>query len=147
MKHTENIELAENLRVVISRLVKILRTQTKNDELLSLTESSTLAVIYHYKEILPSELASAEKVTAQSMSQIIKKLLDRGFIKRTSSKTDKRKVLITITAAGMNAVEKRRSERQEWLARSIGEKTTQKEKEVLMNAIAVMAKLGQPAII
>ncbi|MGD1045350.1 MAG: MarR family transcriptional regulator [Bacteroidota bacterium] len=141
MKHIEDIELAENLRVVISRLVKILRTQTKNDELLSLTESSTLAVIHDYKEILPSELAAAEKVTAQSMSQIINKLLDHGFIKRTSSKTDKRKVLITITAAGMKAVEERRSERQEWLARSIGEKTTKKEKEVLMNAIAVMAKL------
>jgi hypothetical protein len=50
-------------------------------------------------------------------------------------------VLITITAAGIKTVEKRRSERQEWLARSIGEKTTKKEKEVLMNAIAVMAKL------
>ncbi|MFZ1977879.1 MAG: MarR family transcriptional regulator [Bacteroidota bacterium] len=141
MKHNEDIELAENLRVVISRLVKILRTQTKNDELLSLTESSTLAVIHDYKEILPSELAAAEKVTPQSMSQIINKLLDHGFIKRASSRTDKRKVLITITAAGIKAVEKRRSERQEWLARSIGEKTTQKEKEVLINAITVMAKL------
>jgi DNA-binding MarR family transcriptional regulator len=141
MRHTEDIELAENLRVVISRLVKILRTQTKNDELLSLTESSTLAVIHDYKEILPSELAAAEKVTAQSMSQIIKKLLNHGFIKRTSSTTDKRKVLITITAAGIKTVEKRRSERQEWLARSIGEKITQKEKEVLMNAIPVMATL------
>jgi DNA-binding MarR family transcriptional regulator len=75
------------------------------------------------------------------MSQIIKKLLNHGFIKRTSSTTDKRKVLITITAAGIKTVEKRRSERQEWLARSIGEKITQKEKEVLMNAIPVMATL------
>jgi DNA-binding MarR family transcriptional regulator len=82
-----------------------------------------------------------EKVTAQSMSQIINKLLEYGFIKKTPSKTDKRKVIITITATGEKIVEKRRLEKQEWLAQSILEKTTQKEKELLINAIKVLAKL------
>jgi DNA-binding MarR family transcriptional regulator len=82
-----------------------------------------------------------EKVTAQSMSQIINKLLEHGFIKKTPSKTDKRKVIITITATGGKIVEKRRLEKQEWLAQSILEKTTQKEKELLVNAIKVLAKL------
>ena len=48
MKHTDNNEIAANLRVVISRLVKILRNETKNDELLSLTERSTLALVYQH---------------------------------------------------------------------------------------------------
>ena len=135
-------EIAENLRRVISRLLKILKNQTKNDELLSLTERSTLSSIYQYSEILPSELAVMEKVTAQSMSQIINKLLEHGFIKKTPSKTDKRKVIITITATGGKIVEKRRLEKQEWLAQSILEKTTQKEKELLVNAIKVLAKLA-----
>jgi DNA-binding MarR family transcriptional regulator len=134
-------EIAENLRRVISRLLKILKNQTKNDELLSLTERSTLVSIYQYSEILPSELALMEKVTAQSMSQIINKLLEHGFIKKTPSRTDKRKVIITITATGEKIVEKRRLEKQEWLAQSILEKTTQKEKEILVNAIKVLAKL------
>ena len=134
-------EIAENLHVVISRLVKILRNQTKNDELLSLTERSALALVYQYSEILPSELAIIENVTAQSMSQIINKLLEHGFIKKTPSKTDKRKVIITITATGEKIIEKRRLEKQEWLAQSILEKTTQKEKELLVNAIKVLAKL------
>jgi DNA-binding MarR family transcriptional regulator len=82
-----------------------------------------------------------EKVTAQSMSQIINKLLEHGFIKKTPSKTDKRKVIITITETGKKNVEKRRLEKQEWLAQSILEKTTQKEKELLVNAIKVLAKL------
>ena len=82
-----------------------------------------------------------EKVTAQSMSQIINKLLEHGFIKKTPSKTDKRKVIITITATGKKIVEKRRLEKQEWLAQSIFEKTTQTEKEILVNAIKVLAKL------
>ena len=141
MKDINVNEIAENLRRVISRLLKILKNQTKNDELLSLTERSTLVSIYQYSEILPSELAVMEKVTAQSMSQIINKLLEHGFIKKTPSKTDKRKVIITITATGEKNVEKRRLEKQEWLAQSILEKTTQKEKELLVNAIKVLAKL------
>lgn len=141
MKDINVNEIAENLRRVISRLLKILKNQTKNDELLSLTERSTLVSIYQYSEILPSELAVMEKVTAQSMSQIINKLLEHGFIKKTPSKTDKRKVIITITATGEKIVEKRRLEKQEWLAQSILEKTTQKEKELLVNAIKVLAKL------
>ena len=141
MEYTECNEIAENLRVVISRLVKILRNQIKNDERLSLTESSTLALVYQYSKILPSELAAIEKVTTQSMSQIINKLLEHGFIKKTSSKTDKRKVNISITAIGKKIVEKRRSEKQEWLALSIFEKTTEKEKKVVVNAIQVLTKL------
>jgi DNA-binding MarR family transcriptional regulator len=141
MKRTNDNEIAANLRVVISRLVKILRNEIKNDEMLSLTERSTLALVYQSSEILPSELAVMEKVTNQSMSQIINKLLELGYIKKTSSKTDKRKVIITVTSGGKKFIEKNRHEKQEWLARSIFEKTTQKEKEVLVSAIKVLTKL------
>ena len=134
-------EIAANLRVVISRLVKILRSETRGDELLSLTERSTLALIYQSGEMLPSELALIEKVTSQSMSQIINKLVALGLIKKTSSKADKRKVIITITTSGKKFVEGKRLEKQEWLARAINEKTTQKEKEILLNAIKVLTKL------
>ncbi len=141
MEAIDDNEIAANLRVVLSRLIKILRSEVKQDGLLSLTERSTLGLVNQHTEILPSELAAIEKVTAQSMSQIINKLLELGFIKRTSSKTDKRKVIITITAAGRKSIEKKRSETQEWLAKSLVEKTTQKEKETLINAIKVLTKL------
>ena len=141
MYHTDDNEIAANLRVVISRLVKILRSEIQNDELLSLTERSTLALVYQSSEILPSELAAKEKVTSQSMSQIINKLLEHGYIKKTPSKKDKRKVIITITASGKKSIEKKRQEKQEWLAQSIFEKSTQKEKEILMKAIKVLTKL------
>jgi DNA-binding MarR family transcriptional regulator len=141
MNHTDDNEIAEDLRVVISRLIKILRGEIKHDELLSLTERSTLALVYQYPKILPSELAVIEKVTNQSMSQIINKLLNHGYIKKTPSTNDKRKIIITITASGKKKVENKRQKTREWLAQSIFEKTTQKEKEVLVNAIKVLTKL------
>ena len=141
MKDPIENEIAANLRIVISRLIKILRKEINNDESLSLTENSTLALIDQHEDILPSELAAIEKVTTQSMSQIINKLLKHCFIKKTPSKKDKRKVIITITPMGRRSLEQKRNERQEWLAKTISEKTTQKEKEVLMNAIKVLTKL------
>jgi DNA-binding MarR family transcriptional regulator len=141
MKNSNENEIAANLRVVMSRLVKIIRNEVNDDELLSLTERSTLALVYQYEEILPSELAVMEKVTNQSMSQIINKLLNHGYIKRTPSRKDKRKVIISITAGGKKFVDKKRHKKEEWLAKAISEKTTQKEKEVLVNAIDVLTKL------
>jgi len=113
----------------------------KSDDLLSLTERSTLALVYQYTAILPSELSAMEKVTGQSMSQIINKLLSRGYVKKTPSRTDKRKVIITITAAGKKTIDLKRHEKEEWLAKSIFEKTSQQEKNVLVSAIKVLTKL------
>jgi DNA-binding MarR family transcriptional regulator len=142
MKSVEVEKMASELRVVISRLVKILRSETRSDDLLSLTELSTLALVYQKPKILPSELASIEKVTAQSMSQIISKLFKHGYIKKDTSNKDKRKVIITITADGKRFIDKNRNEKQEWLARAISEKTSQKEKDALINAIKILARLA-----
>jgi hypothetical protein len=54
-------ELASRLRMLMSRLLKIIRTEVRHDELLSLTERSTLLMVYQYPEILPSVLAAKEK--------------------------------------------------------------------------------------
>jgi DNA-binding MarR family transcriptional regulator len=139
-KTDENI-IAADLRVVISRLVKILRSEVNKDASLSLTERSTLADVYQSPGILPSELAEMEKVTNQSMSQIIHKLFGMGYIKKKSSEKDKRKVIITITAPGKKFIEKKRNEKQEWLAHSISCKTSAKDKETLVKAIKILTKL------
>ncbi|MDB5210173.1 MAG: MarR family transcriptional regulator [Sediminibacterium sp.] len=134
-------EIAENLQVVISRLIKLLRSETKNDEMLSLTERSTLAQILQNGEILPSALALIEKVSNQSMSQTVNKLLRHGYIRKTVSGEDKRKVIVTVTTAGKKLIEKKRHEKEEWLAKSITDKTTQKEKQILIQATQVLTKL------
>ena len=84
-------QLASDLRLVITRLIKKLRVKSDTGTKLSLTERSTLALLDRYKTLLPSELALMEKITTQSMSQILNKLLKYGYIARKISKTDKRK--------------------------------------------------------
>jgi DNA-binding MarR family transcriptional regulator len=141
MPEINDNELASRLRISISRLVKVIRSEVRQEELLSLTERSTLSMVYQHSNMLPSELAAKEKVTSQSMSQIINKLSLNGYIKKTPSMEDKRKVIITITSKGSEFIEIKRNKSREWLAKTITEKTTETEKEILMSAIGILTKL------
>ena len=67
MDQNTDLLLASDLRNVLSRLIKKLRKESVTAEQLSLTERSTMATLYHHKELLPSELAAMEKITNQSM--------------------------------------------------------------------------------
>jgi DNA-binding MarR family transcriptional regulator len=133
--------LATDLRTVMSRLIKKLRTKNTTGEKLSLTERSVLALLDEHKEMLPSELAMAEKITSQSMSAILNHLSELGYIKRKLSTTDKRKVLISLTKEGQNILYKRRHERDEWLSRAIQEMFTQREQDMLRKMIEPLSRL------
>jgi DNA-binding MarR family transcriptional regulator len=136
-----DVDLAAGLRTQVSRLVKLLRRETRNDDLLSLTERATLSRIHEYGEILPGELAALEKVSTQAISQVLNRLIDLGLIRRTPSEEDRRKVIITLTESGKRGVRQRLQEKQEWLARSITDKLSAREKQVLSEAIDILDKL------
>jgi DNA-binding MarR family transcriptional regulator len=138
---SRDIEVASHLRITIHRLVKLLRRQTNNDSELSLTERSTMGSLYNHGELLSSALAQMEKVTTQSMSQIINHLYEQNYIHKTPSEEDKRKVLLSLTAEGRTLVEDSRQRKQEWLAHSLREKVSPAEKDLLMEALKIMTKL------
>jgi DNA-binding MarR family transcriptional regulator len=126
---------------VIHRLVKILRRETHGKGQLSLTERSVMGSLYQHGELPPSELAQLEKVTTQSMSQIINHLYELDLIHKTPSGEDKRKVLLTLTPGGKAYVEDARQRKQEWLAHALQEKFSSAEKDVLMEALKILTKI------
>ncbi len=136
-----DIEVAAVLRITIHRLVKLLRRQTNNDSDLSLTERSTMGSLYNHGELASSALAQMEKVTTQSMSQIINHLYELNYIHKTPSEEDKRKVLLSLTTEGKALVEDSRQRKQEWLAHALHEKVSPAEKDLLMEALKIMTKL------
>lgn len=142
MAKFDDHEVAANLKMAMSRLLKVLRKNTNKEVQLSLTERSTLGLLYRHSEMIPSDLAAKEKVTNQSMSQIIKKLSGLGYIEKTPSKEDKRKALISITPEGRSFVDSYLHKKNEWLAQVIKEKTTEQEKEILSKAILILTKLA-----
>jgi DNA-binding MarR family transcriptional regulator len=136
-----NRKLASDLRTVITRLIKKLRNKSAASEKLSLTERSTIALLDQHKELLPSELAAMEKITTQSMSQILNHLLELGYIIRRVSATDKRKVIISLSKTGQDILYKMRNERDEWLNKALNTACTAKEQEMLRRAIMPLTRL------
>jgi len=134
-------QLATDLRSALTRLTKKLRNKFSAADILSLTERNTIGLLDQHKQLLPNELAAMEKITAQSMSQILNHLLQLGYINRTASETDKRKVIISLSKAGQAVLHKVRNERDEWLNKALQQTCTAKEQELLRRAIGPLQKL------
>lgn len=141
MAKASDIELASELRNTVARLTKKLRKHTVTGMTLSLTERSVLGLLFNEGEMLPNELASAEKITSQSMSQILNHLSELGYIKRRSSKEDKRKSFISLTASGTAVISRVRNEKDSWLYNAILKSCTGEEISVLKKALFPLKKL------
>jgi DNA-binding MarR family transcriptional regulator len=137
----QEIQYVSDLRTVVARLVKKLRRASETAQRLSLTERSTLSALYQSAGMLPSELAAMEKITNQSMSQILAHLFELGYVNRTASETDRRKVIITLTPEGEKILMQVRHERDEWLTNAIEQTCTPEEKELLKQVITPLTKL------
>jgi len=139
--NNQNLHLASELRSVLIRLYKKLRKKSVSAEKLSLTERSTISLIYNNGTMLASELALMEKITTQSMSQVVNHLFELGLIVKTPSETDKRKVLISLSDTGKEIIEKARTEKDEWLSDAIAEALTPEERDALTKALSALTKL------
>ena len=136
-----DMEIAASLRITLNRIVKVMRRETRNDGQLSLTERSTLGLLYPDVQMAPTDIARTEKVTTQSMSQVVNHLVELNFVARTPSADDGRKTLLSLTDTGRARVEQARQEKQEWLAKALHEKMSAAEKDVLVDALKILTKL------
>lgn len=141
LKEQNNLQLASDLRTVVIRLVKKLRSKSSITNELSLTERSVIKLLDEHKELLPSRLAAMEKITTQSISQILNHLSALGYIIRTASNTDKRKVIISLSAEGLELLYKTRHERDEWLSKAIKETCTESEQNLLQKCLLPLTRL------
>ena len=141
MAQHPDLELASELRTLFTRLIKKLRKEPVTGQHLSLTERSTMSLLYQQKQMLPSGLAASEKITNQSMSQILNHLFELGYITRTASDTDKRKVLISLTKTGEETLLRVRAERDEWLAKAISDSCNEEEINLLKKVIGPLNKV------
>lgn len=136
-----DMEIAASLRITLNRIVKVMRRETRNDGQLSLTERSTLGLLYPDVQLAPTDIARTEKVTTQSMSQVVNHLVELKFIVRTPSAEDGRKILLSLSDVGRARVEQARQEKQEWLAKALHEKMSGAEKDLLVDALLILTKL------
>ncbi len=131
---------ARDLRVVFSRLRRQLREVSTGSDL---TPSQTAVLTRLWKEgdSSASVLAAAERVRPQSMATILAGLARHGLIKRASDPNDGRRQVISLTAAGRRRAESDRQVREEWLARAMQERFSERERRVILDALTLLQRL------
>jgi DNA-binding MarR family transcriptional regulator len=138
--------LATALRISVSRLARRLRVeriaQGSIEHALSDTQLAALAALERHATMSPGELAEHEKVQPPSMTRVIAALEARKLVMRMPHPTDRRQVVLTVTAAGRDVVHQARRRREAWLAMRLKELNPQ-ERATLRAAAPILEKLSQ----
>lgn len=131
---------ARDLRVMFSRLRRQLRGLATDGDL---TPSQTAVLIRLWKEgaSSASALAGAEKIRPQSMATIVAALEQRGLVERAPDPEDGRRQLVSLTTTGRRRADSDRREREEWLARAIHERYSERERRVILEALTLLDRL------
>jgi DNA-binding MarR family transcriptional regulator len=138
--------LATALRISVSRLARRLRVeriaQGSIEQALSDTQLAALAALERHATMSPGELAEHEKVQPPSMTRVIAALEERGLVTRMPHPTDRRQVVLAVTAEGRELVYQARRLREAWLAMRLQELSPQ-ERATLRAAAPILEKLSQ----
>ena len=148
MTHSDRSDagLATTLRISVSRLARRLRVERTVPGLaepdLSETQLAALAALDRHGSMTPGELAAHEKVQPPSMTRVISALVEAQLVRREPHLSDRRQVVLTVTDAGRDLVNKARRRRDVWLAKRLKE-LTPAERATLRAAAPILEKLSQ----
>src|ERR1700761_4323263 len=131
---------ARALRGTFSRLRRRLKDVATGSDL---TPSQTAVLTRLWKEgaSSASALAAAERMRPQSMATILAGLIEHGLLRRAPDPDDGRRQVISLTAAGRRRAESDRQVREEWLARAMQERYSERERRVILDALSLLQRL------
>jgi DNA-binding MarR family transcriptional regulator len=138
--------LATALRISISRLARRLRVERLGlggaETVLSDIQLAALAALERHQTMTPGELAEYEKVQPPSMTRVIAVLEERNLVRREPHPSDRRQVILTVTAEGRALVNRVRRRREAWLTQRLQELSPE-ERTILRAAAPILEKISQ----
>jgi DNA-binding MarR family transcriptional regulator len=135
----DTTHLASELRLVLGHLMRRLRAEHR----FSISQGAVLGRLDREGTKSIGDLAVAERVRPQSMTQTISDLEGEGLIARRADPADGRRILVELTAQGLRTLEEDRRQREGWLARAIAEDLSAREQRVLAQAITLLRRLAE----
>ena len=135
-------DIAAALRTSIGMLLRRLR-QSKDDDGLTMPETSALARLDRGGPTTAGALAKLEQISPQSMGATLAALQGRGLIERAADAEDGRRVILTLTEAGLAVLRDRRNARTRLLADALASEFTVAEIEQLGAAAPLLERLAQ----
>lgn len=139
---TAGTDLAPRLRLSIMRLARRLRQLDLAADGVTLSQLSALYVLMAQGPMTIGDLAAAEKVQPPTMTRLVTKLEDDGFVRRRSHPTDGRVVVVEPTEEAARLVEASRSRRTAELERRLGTLTADERRRVA-EAVELLDRLAE----
>src|SRR3954447_17282566 len=133
--------LAGSLRDAIGRLGRRMRAERAPADL-SLGQWAALRTLDLHGPMTPSELAAHEKVQPPSVTKILGRLEEHGYVSRTPDPVDRRQVVVAASAGGRALLADDRRRKDKWVSQRL---TTldASERAALGAALPVLEKLSK----
>lgn len=135
-------QIAATLRLSVGLLLRRLRQVPTTDEL-TLSESAALARLDRGGPATAAALARLEQISPQSMGATLASLESRALVQRAPDPEDGRRVILSITDAGLQVLRDRRNARTERLAEALSSGFTRAELEQLTAVAPLLERLAQ----
>jgi DNA-binding MarR family transcriptional regulator len=135
-------EVAAALRVSIGLLRRRMRQVPVEGEL-TLPETSALARLDRGGPATPGALAKLEQISPQSMGATLGALEARGLVERRPDPGDGRRAVMSLTEAGRQVLQDKRTARTGQLAKALSAGFTPAELAQLMAAAPLLERLAQ----
>jgi DNA-binding MarR family transcriptional regulator len=133
--------LARTLRTSTGLLFRRLRQMPSAGDL-TLPETAALARLDRGGPATAAALARLEQISPQSMGATLAELEERGLVRRTADPSDGRRIVMSLSGPGLEALRSRRNAQTERLAQVIATEFTQAERRRLMAAAPLLERLA-----
>lgn len=127
------------LRLAVTRIHRLLRQHSSDD--LTLTQGSALVTVALHGPITLGDLALAEQVAPPTITKVVAKLAEYGFVARTVDESDRRIHRVSITADGSERLDQVRQRRTAWLSTRLAQLPVD-DLAVLAEALPLLEALG-----
>ncbi len=130
--------LADHLRLVVGRLARRLRQQSRGG--LTPSQRSILATLDRLGSTTLGNLADSESISPPSVTGIVGRLTERRLVERRPHPDDGRCALVELTPEGKALLESGRRERTAFLAQRLAGLTND-ERRVLAEAVEILDRV------
>ncbi|WP_369369908.1 MarR family winged helix-turn-helix transcriptional regulator [Promicromonospora sp. Populi] len=129
-----------DLRVALTRISRRLRAERGEADLPE-GQFGILTVLHKHGEMSPGSLAEHERVRPPSMTRAVNTLAELGLVEKVEHATDRRQVVVRLSAAGVREVAETRRRRDAWLTKQLSTLTVE-EREILAGANELLIRIA-----
>ena len=132
--------LAAELRFVLNRLHRRLRSQQVGDDL-TISQLSVLSMLRQHGSLTAGDLATKEHVRPPSMTRIISALDAANMVERKDNPADGRQVLVSLSPGGAARADAESAAREKWLSQQLAV-LEPAQRQVLREALVILNHLS-----